>query len=137
MIIENLPNCGPDANHRVKLKENKKKDKYQDLARELEKLWNIKVTIIAMVTGALGSFTKGLMQGLEVLEKKKEQRRSFKLEHYRDRTETCGGSWRFEETCCHLNSSEKYRLTERNIKDNNNNENLNQKHLEIVRKEEK
>ena len=31
------------ADHRVKLKENEKKDKYLNLARELKKLWNIKV----------------------------------------------------------------------------------------------
>ena len=34
------------ADHRIKLKECEKKDKYLDLARELKKLWNVKVTII-------------------------------------------------------------------------------------------
>ena len=29
------------ANHRIKLKECEKKDKYHDLARELKKLWNM------------------------------------------------------------------------------------------------
>ena len=43
----------------VKLKESEKKDKYQDLARELKKLWDMKMTIIPIVIGALG--TKGLM----------------------------------------------------------------------------
>ena len=33
------------ADHRIKLKECEKKDKYLDLARELKKLWNMKVTI--------------------------------------------------------------------------------------------
>ena len=33
------------ADHRRKLKEYEKNDKYQDLARELIKLWNMKVTI--------------------------------------------------------------------------------------------
>ena len=28
------------ADHRMKIKENEKTDKYLDLARELEKLWN-------------------------------------------------------------------------------------------------
>ena len=56
------------ADHRVKLKESKKKDKYMDLARELKKLWNKKVTIIPILIGALGTFTKGLVQGLEDLE---------------------------------------------------------------------
>ena len=37
------------VDHRVKLKENKKKDKYLYLVRELEKLWNMKVTVILTV----------------------------------------------------------------------------------------
>ena len=41
------------ADHRIKLKEYEKKDKYLDLARELKKLWNMKVTIILIVIGAL------------------------------------------------------------------------------------
>ena len=53
------------ADHRVKLKENEKKDKYLDLARELKKLWNTKVTIISTV---IGSVTKGLLKGLGDLE---------------------------------------------------------------------
>ena len=39
-----------------------------DLARELKKLWNIKVMIIPIVIGALGTVTKGLLPGLEDLE---------------------------------------------------------------------
>ena len=34
-----------------------KKDKYHDLARELKKLWNMKVTIIPIVIGAFGTVT--------------------------------------------------------------------------------
>ena len=56
------------ADHRIKLKESVKKDKYLDLARELKKLWNMKVTIIPIVIGAFGTVTKGLVQGLEDLE---------------------------------------------------------------------
>ena len=56
------------ADHWVKLKESEKKDKYIDLARELKKLWNIKVAIIPIVIGALGTITKGLIQGLEGLQ---------------------------------------------------------------------
>ena len=55
------------VDHRVKLKESKK-DKYLDLARELKKLWNMKVTLIAILIGTLGTFTKRLIQGLEDLE---------------------------------------------------------------------
>ena len=53
------------ANHRVKLKESEKKDKYLDLARELKKLWNMKVTAIPIIIGPLDTATKGLVQGLE------------------------------------------------------------------------
>ena len=56
------------ADHRIKLKENDKKDKYLDLARELKKLWNMQVTIIPIVIGAFGTVTKGLLKGLEDLE---------------------------------------------------------------------
>ena len=56
------------ADHRIKLKECEKKDKYLDLARELKKLWNMKVTIVPIVIGALGTITKGLLKGLEDLE---------------------------------------------------------------------
>ena len=38
---------------------------YRDIARELKKLWNMKVTIIPIVIGALGTVTKGLVQGQE------------------------------------------------------------------------
>ena len=56
------------ADHRIKLKESEKKDKYLDLARVLKKLWNMKVTIITIVIGAFGTVTKGLLKGLEDLE---------------------------------------------------------------------
>ena len=52
----------------INLKESEKKDKYLDLARELKKLWNMKVTIVPIVIGALGTITKGLLKGLEDLE---------------------------------------------------------------------
>ena len=56
------------ADHRIKLKEWEKKDKYVDLARELKNLWNMKVAIIPIVIGAFGTVTKGLLKGLEDLE---------------------------------------------------------------------
>ena len=55
------------ADHRIKLKEREKRNKYLDLARELKKSWNIKVTIIPIVIGAFGTVTKGLLKGLEDL----------------------------------------------------------------------
>ena len=60
------------AEHRIKLKESEKKDKYLDPASELKKkqnkLWNMKVIIIPIVIGAFGTVTKGLLKGLEDLE---------------------------------------------------------------------
>ena len=43
-------------------------DKCLDLARELKKLWNMKVKVIPIVVGALGTVPKGLERGLENLE---------------------------------------------------------------------
>ena len=40
-------NFAVPADHRIKLKESVKKDKYLELARELKKLWNMKVTMIS------------------------------------------------------------------------------------------
>ena len=54
--------------HRINLKESEKKDKYLDLARELKKMWKMKVTIVPIVIGALGTITKGLLKGLGYLE---------------------------------------------------------------------
>ena len=53
---------------RINLKECEKKDKYLDLARGLKKLWKMKVTIVPIVIGALGTVTKGLLKDLEDLE---------------------------------------------------------------------
>ena len=89
------------ADHRIKLKECEKRDKYLDLVRELKKLWNMKVTIITIAIGAFGTVTKGLFKGLEDLE-------------VGDRVETiqttllrtAGILNRVLETCCHSISSE-------------------------------
>ena len=60
------------ADHRIKLKESEKKDKYLDIARELEKknkkkLWNMKVTFIPVVIGALCTVTEGSIKGMKDL----------------------------------------------------------------------
>ena len=46
------------AGHRIKLKECEKKDKYLDLARELKKLLNMKVTIVLIMNDAFSTVTK-------------------------------------------------------------------------------
>ena len=56
------------ADLRIKLKQCEKKDKYLDLARELKKLWNMKVTIILIVISAFGTVTKGILKGQDYLE---------------------------------------------------------------------
>ena len=56
------------TDHRMKLKVCEKKDKYFDLARELQKLWNMKVTIVPIVISAFGTITKGLFKVLEDME---------------------------------------------------------------------
>ena len=52
------------ADHRVKLKESEK----TDLARELKKIWNMKVMFTPIVISALGTVTEGSLKGLEDLE---------------------------------------------------------------------
>ncbi len=56
------------ADHRIKLKESEKKDKYLDLASKFKKLCNRLVKIIPIVIGAFGTVTNGLLKGLEDLE---------------------------------------------------------------------
>ena len=91
------------ADHRINLKESKKKDKYLDLARELKKLWNMKVTIVPIMIGALGTITKGLLKGLEDLEVggRAETIQTTAL------LKTARILRRVLETRCHSNSSEK------------------------------
>ena len=47
----------------VKLKEKEKIEKYQDLAKELRKLWKVKTRVVPIVISALR--TKGLVDHLE------------------------------------------------------------------------
>ena len=63
-----LVNFALRENHRVKIKESEKIDKYLDLAGERKKLWNITETVITAVVGSLGTIPKGLEKRLEELE---------------------------------------------------------------------
>ena len=56
----------PADNNKIERKG--KKDKHLDLDWELKKLWNMKVTVIPVVIGALCTLTKTLVQRLEDLE---------------------------------------------------------------------
>ena len=55
------------ADHRIKLKECEKKNKYLDFPGELKKLWNMNVLMVPIVIGAFGTVTEGLLKGLEEL----------------------------------------------------------------------
>ena len=89
------------VDHRIKLTECEKKDKYLDLARELKKLWKVQVTIIPIVIGAFGTVTKGSLKGLEDLEVGEQ------VETIRTKAllRTARILRRVLETCFHSNSS--------------------------------
>ena len=53
------------VDNRVNLKESKKGHEYAYLARELKKIWNLKVTVIPVEVSALGTIPKGLIRGLK------------------------------------------------------------------------
>ena len=48
----------------VLIKESETIYKYLDIARELKKMWRMKVTVILVVVGALGRISKGLEEKL-------------------------------------------------------------------------
>ena len=89
------------ADHWLKLKENEKKSKYLDLARELKKLLNMQVTFIPITIYALVKLTEGLQNRLEGLEIRGRVEIIQTKIHYWERLELWEESWRIEETCCH------------------------------------
>ena len=48
----------PPGDSRIEEKEKEKMEKYQDLRRELQKIWNVRVKIIPLVVGSLGAIPK-------------------------------------------------------------------------------
>ena len=56
--------------HWVKLKESENKDNFFDLNKEVKKLWNMEAKAVPIVIGALGTVTRGLIQGHEELKLK-------------------------------------------------------------------
>ena len=52
---------------RVDNKEFEKIEKYLDLARELKKVWNMKVTVVPLVDGALDTPAKALKKRLKTI----------------------------------------------------------------------
>ena len=55
--------------HKVNIKESEKIDKNLDLARKLKMQWNMKVTVIPIVCGALGTVPKLLEKVLKTMGK--------------------------------------------------------------------
>ena len=52
---------------RTKMKEEEKIDKYQDLAREISRLWGMSTTVVPIIIGALGTITDRLTPFLSML----------------------------------------------------------------------
>ena len=49
------------SDYGVKMRQSEKKGKYPDDATELKKLWNMKVIVIPIVIGHLGTINNGLV----------------------------------------------------------------------------
>ena len=113
------------ADHRIKLKEGEKKDKYLDFARELKKPRNTKLTVISIVIGALVTVTKGLFKSLDDLEVggRVEILQTIALLRTAWISRRVLQTW---ETCCHSNSIQKL-LGKTNVKSSQgvNNRSLN------------
>ena len=82
------------ADHRVKLWESEKKDKYLDIARELKKLCTMKVTIVTGVHQMIDTRKIGIVNN----------RTSGDHLHHWDLPEYWEESWWLEEICSHSNS---------------------------------
>ena len=52
----------------MNVKEKEKRDKYFGLTRKLKMLWNMKVTVILIIIGALGTIPKSLVKWMEELD---------------------------------------------------------------------
>ena len=99
------------TDHWIKLRENEKKDKYLDLARESKKPWNMVVTVIPIVIGALGTFSKGL----EDLGIGRRIEITSRLQPCWDRPEYWEETGRREETFCHSDYSKKRKEKQQRI----------------------
>ena len=52
----------------IKDKEKEKIDNYQDLAKELHEIWNVKVQIIPLVVGSLSAIHKAVWEKTKYIE---------------------------------------------------------------------
>ena len=76
-------------------KETEKCEKYQDLAREIQRIWKSRTKVLTVVVGALGSASKKLAGHLEQLGIKTEQERC-KSRHSSDRHISSERCWKSE-----------------------------------------
>ena len=88
------------ADHRVKIKESEKQDKYLDLDRELNKQWKIRVTLVPIIVIVPGKVPKYLDKRLGELYIR-EGILHKKLYWY-DQLEYWEESWRPEVIFCHF-----------------------------------
>ena len=92
------------ADHRMKIKESEKKEKYLDLAKELKKNKIKRWRWCQLWLVHLGQSPRGLVKGLEDLEISGQVDIPSRLQHYWEYWED---SWKLEKTCCHSTSSGK------------------------------
>ena len=59
-ITSHLADCPVPNDQSKKINKKYKLDKYLDLVKELKNLWNMKLTVIPMIVGTLGTVLKGL-----------------------------------------------------------------------------
>jgi hypothetical protein len=55
------------ADRNVMQKEAEKKLKYNSLGTEIQRMWNLKCTVIPAITGATGMVTESLRENLEAI----------------------------------------------------------------------
>jgi hypothetical protein len=59
--------CGKTADRNVVQKKAEKKLKYKSLCIEIKRMWNLKCTIISVITGATGMVTRSLRKNLDAV----------------------------------------------------------------------
>ena len=59
--------CGNTCRQKFCAKESEKKLKYKSLCIEIERMWNLKCTIIPVIIGATGIVTRSLGKNLETV----------------------------------------------------------------------
>ena len=94
-----IVNFTVSADHRVKIKENVKRDKYLELARELKKLLNMKVRVKTIIVGTLELISKLIWFGIWKSWKSESEPRPSKVLHCWGQQEYWEEFWRTEETC--------------------------------------